>query len=307
MTGHNKKADRRSLIDAAWTLHRSGKRPTLTLLQLQFDQHPIAQLEAALQDWQDEFDADAPLPAVPSNWQDLGPRLYAELAPAIRAQVHAEAENQIQALQAELRALRQQDRGTAAPKPPSTAPVAPENLNVAADAAADAEITSLQRQLRDAQTRAARDVAATELARTNLDLAENRIADLERQAKEAQQRYTRALAEHSARVDALSAEHKKAQLDLRTELNREHQQRMQQEIERRQNEQRKLSAEITAQQRRLGELEADAESQRIDNARLNAELAATKRENAKLQERIGELSADLENTQNLLKDARRGR
>lgn len=295
--------DRQAVFNAAWLLHQRGERPTLTALQLQFGGVPEAQLQAWLDQWNEQQQALRALPAPPPELAVLGQRLYAELAPALVEQGRQQAEAELARLRQELQKLRAAQ--SADPQASSDpAPLAAPALE--ADVSED-ELTRLHGQLKALQARSARDQAALELHRTNLELAESRTADLERQVQEAQQRYTSALSASNQRLDSLMLEHKKALMDLRAELERERQSRLQQEIDRRQNEGRKASAEVQAVQRRLSDLSMEAEAQRLDNARLTADLGTAKRELAKLQERLAETQADLDNTRSLLKEARRGR
>ena len=295
--------DRQAVFNAAWLLHQRGERPTLTALQLQFGGVPEAQLQGWLELWSEQQQALDTLPEPPAELAVLGQRLYAELAPTLVEHGRQQVEAELTRLRSEVRKLRSAQTADAEsprePEPPSTL-----DVGVNPD---DDELSQLQSQLKALQARSARDQAALELHRTNLELAEGRSADLERQVQEAQQRYTSALSASNQRLDSLTLEHKKAVMDLRAELEREHQSRLQQEIDRRQNEGRKAAAEVQATQRRLSDLSMEAEAQRLDNARLTADLGSAKRELAKLQERLAETQADLDNTRSLLKDGRRGR
>ena len=293
--------DRQAVFNAAWLLHQRGERPTLTSLQLQFGGVPEARLQGWLDQWAEQQQALTALPELPAELAVLGQRLYAELAPTLVEHGRQQAESEIARLRAELQKLRS--------APTANAPRAPEPVSMPdiSTSPEDDELTQLQRQLKALQAHSARDQAALELHRTNLELAEGRTADLERQVQEAQQRYTSALSASNQRLDSMTLEHKKALMDLRAELEREHQSRLQQEIDRRQNEGRKAAADVQAAQRRLSDLSMEAEAQRLDNARLTADLGSAKREIAKLQERLAETQADLDNTRSLLKDARRGR
>lgn len=295
--------DRQAVFNAAWLLHQRGERPTLTALQLQFGAVPEAQLQGWLDQWAEQLQAMNRLPELPVEIATLGQRLYAELAPSLVEHGRQQAETELTRLRSELQQLRSAQMADT-DAPPEPAMVSEPEASTDPD---DDELTQLQSQLKALQARSARDQAALELHRTNLDLAESRTADLERQVQEAQQRYTSALSASNQRLDSMTLEHKKALMDLRAELEREHQSRLQQEIDRRQNEGRKSVAEVQAAQRRLSDLNMEAEAQRLDNARLTADLGSAKRELAKLQERLAETQADLDNTRSLLKDARRGR
>lgn len=295
--------DRQAVLNAAWLLHQRGERPTLTALQLQFSGVPEAQLQGWLDMWAEQQQALTALPELPAELAVLGQRLYAELAPTLVEHGRQQAQAELTRLRAELQKLRSAQTADAEVSQ-EPAPVSMPEVSTNPD---DDELTQLQSQLKALQARSARDQAALELHRTNLELAEGRTADLERQVQEAQQRYTSALSASNQRLDSMTLEHKKALMDLRAELEREHQSRLQQEIDRRQNEGRKASADVQAAQRRLSDLSMEAEAQRLDNARLTADLGSAKREIAKLQERLAETQADLDNTRSLLKDARRGR
>lgn len=295
--------DRQAVFNAAWLLQQRGERPTLTALQLQFGSVPEAQLQSWLELWAEQQQALTALPELPPDLAVLGQRLYAELAPALVEHGRQQTESELTRLRAELQKLRSAQTADPGAPPAPEVDAAPAGEE---DADGD-ELTRLQSQLKALQSRSARDQAALELHRTNLELAEGRTADLERQVQEAQQRYTSALSASNQRLDSMTLEHKKALMDLRAELEREHQSRLQQEIDRRQNEGRKAAADVQAAQRRLSDLSMEAEAQRLDNARLTADLGSAKRELAKLQERLAETQADLDNTRSLLKDARRGR
>ena len=295
--------DRQAVFNAAWLLHQRGERPTLTALQLQFGGVPEAQLQGWLELWSEQQQALDTLPEPPAELAVLGQRLYAELAPTLVAHGRQQVEAELTRLRSEVRKLRSEQTADAE-SPREHEPASTPDVSANPD---DDELSQLQSQLRALQARSARDQAALELHRTNLELAEGRTADLERQVQEAQQRYTSALSASNQRLDNMTLEHKKALMDLRAELEREHQSRLQQEIDRRQNEGRKAAADVQAAQRRLADLSMEAEAQRLDNARLTADLGSAKREIAKLQERLAETQADLDNTRSLLKDARRGR
>lgn len=300
--------DRSAVINAAWALHLKGERPTLTALQLQFDGVPEARLQGWLDEWAEQQRTLGELPPLPAALAVLGQRLYVELGPALVAQGRQQAAAEIDRLKSELKARPVKADAGGEVRAPSAAdePAMAESVSAAAPEAGD-DASPWEAQIKALQARSAREQAAAELSRTNLELAESRIADLERQVQEAQQRYTSALSASNQRLDGLTLDHKKALMDLRAELEREHQSRLQQEVERRQNEARKAAADVQAAQRRLSDLGMEAEAQRLDNARLTADLGSAKRELAKLQERLAETQADLDNTRSLLKEARRGR